>query len=148
MSKRQDEGERLFREGYNCCQAVFGAFAPFDGLDKQAAMRLSAPLGGGVARLRMTCGAVTGMCMAAGLAFGDGTPADKAAIYEKAQELCAAFRAENRSLICAELLEGVPVTRGGAPEARTEAYYEKRPCAELVRSAIGILEARLGEKDR
>ena len=27
---------------------------------------------------------------------------------------------------------------GGAPEARTAAYYKKRPCAELVRLAAEI----------
>ena len=33
------------------------------------------------------------------------------------------------------------------PEARTEGYYKKRPCVELVREAAAILEEYLLEKE-
>jgi hypothetical protein len=53
--------------------------------------------------------------------------------------------AEGYGAFCRELLEGVNVAAetGGAPEARTELYYRKRPCAELVALAAGILDKML-----
>ena len=48
----------LFRQGYNCSQAVLGAFADELGLDGELAMRLSCSFGGGMGRMREVCGAV------------------------------------------------------------------------------------------
>ena len=43
-----DKARELFNEGYNCSQAVLGAFAEDAGLDVKTALRLSAPFGGGM----------------------------------------------------------------------------------------------------
>ena len=56
----------------------------------------------------------------------------------KEQELAAQFKAENGSLICSELLGIAPKPQEPTPEARTEAYYHKRPCAEMVGNAVRI----------
>ena len=55
----------LFLEGCNCSQAVFCAFSDLVGLDIDFAKKLSSGFGGGIGRLRETCGAVSGMVMAA-----------------------------------------------------------------------------------
>ena len=65
-----DRAEKLFRQGYNCAQAVFGAFSQDLGLDSQEAMRLASPFGAGLGKLREVCGAVSGMLMVLGLARG------------------------------------------------------------------------------
>lgn len=131
----------LFREGYNCAQAVLGAFCEELGLPLDTAMKLSSSFGGGMGRMREVCGACSGMFMAAGLLYGYETPetgAPKAELYGRIRELADRFREENGSIICRELLEGAPV--GGTPEARTESYYQKRPCADYVGCAAHILE--------
>ena len=66
--------------------------------------------------------------------------------YALIRELCDEFRAETGSIICRELL-GLAPAQSDPPvsEARTPAYYNKRPCAELVALAAGILAKRLGE---
>lgn len=142
------QAEELFKEGYNCAQAVLGAFAEELGLPLDAAMRLSSSFGGGMGRMREVCGACTGMFMAAGLLYGYDTPetgAPKAALYEHIRELAERFRKENGSIICRELLGGTaPI--GGTPEARTDTYYQKRPCAEYVRSAAAILQQYRNEQ--
>lgn len=141
-----DKAENLFKEGYNCAQAVLGAFAEELGLPIETAMKLSSSFGGGMGRMREVCGACSGMFMAAGLLYGYDSPetgAPKAELYERIRELADRFRKENGSIICRELLEGVQV--GGTPEARTETYYQKRPCAEYVRIAAGILEEYMEE---
>jgi len=135
MSKA-DKAEALFASGMCCSQAVFGAFAEDLGMDAETAAKVSAGLGGGVARLRETCGAVTGATLALGLKYGP----DKATVYPHVQAFCELFKAECGSIVCRELLSGTGATTGGAPEARTPAYYRKRPCLELVRLAAEICE--------
>ncbi len=128
---KSEQAVELFKTGACCSQAVFCAFALDFGMDAETAMKVSAGLGGGVGRLREVCGAVTGATLALGLKYGP----DKAAVYPHVQEFAARFEAACGSIVCRELLEGVGATTGGAPEARTEGYYKKRPCAELVRLA-------------
>ncbi len=134
--KGEKAGE-LFKTGLNCSQSVFCAFAPDFGMDDETARKVSCALGGGVGRMRETCGAVTGAALVIGMLTGP----DKTAAYEKMQEFCAAFKKEFGSLVCRELLAGVNATTGGAPEERTAEYYRKRPCAEMVAKAAGILAA-------
>lgn len=105
-------------------------------MDAETARKVSAGLGGGVGRMREVCGTVTGATLVLGLKYGP----DKAAVYPHVQDLCARFKAECGSLVCRDLLAGTDATQGGTPEARTAAYYKKRPCAELVRLAARLVE--------
>lgn len=137
-----------FEQGYNCAQAVFLAFSDLTGLEKSTALRLSSSFGGGMGRLREVCGAVSGMFMAAGLLYGTeegSSQEDKAQHYARIRELAGAFQAQHGSYICRELLEGVSTTPGGAPEARTEHYYKKRPCGRLCYDAASILDKYIEE---
>jgi C_GCAxxG_C_C family probable redox protein len=134
---RVEKAESLFRSGMNCAQSVFCAFADEFGMDEATAAKVSCGLGGGVGRQREVCGAVTGATLVLGMRHGP----DKAAAYPKVQEFCSAFKAECGSIVCRELLAGTGATSGGAPEPRTDAYYKKRPCVELVKLAAGLLEA-------
>ena len=131
---KSEQAVELFKTGACCSQAVFAALAADYGMDPETAMKVSAGLGGGVGRMREVCGAVTGATLALGLKYGP----DKAAVYPHVQELCARFKAECGSIVCRELLAGTGATQGGAPEARTDAYYKKRPCAEMVRLAAQL----------
>lgn len=144
----QERATDLFKEGYNCAQSVFGAFSDELGMDFETAVRLSSPFGGGVGRMREVCGALSGMLMAAGLKYGYSDPKDKKAKadhYALVQKLAKKFEEQNGSIICRELLgldhrRDVPV-----PEKRTDDYYKKRPCVEMVRCAAEILDECLDE---
>jgi C_GCAxxG_C_C family probable redox protein len=138
---KAEAAKELFLSGCNCSQAVFCAFAGDYGLDADVASKVSCGLGGGVGRMREVCGAVGGAALVFGLEYGE----DKMRTYAEVQEFCAAFKRETGSIICRELLEGaqVAVETGGSPEARTESYYRKRPCAELVEIAAAILDEML-----
>lgn len=141
---------QYFARGYACSQAVLLAFSDLTGLDESTALRISSSFGGGMGRLREVCGAVSGMFMAAGLLFsGDMLNAkDKKEHYARIQELAARFRAANGSIVCRELLNGVPAKPGAEPEPRTAEYYKKRPCSEYCRIAADILEQYLLENPR
>ena len=141
-SERESRAEALFVSGRNCSQSVFCSYAGDFGMDDSTAAKVSCGLGGGVGRMREVCGAVTGATLVLGMKYGE----DKAVVYPHVQEFCRRFAEETGSIVCRELLAGpshAPVQTGGAPEARTEAYYKKRPCVELVKLAVRILEAML-----
>ena len=109
---RAQRATELFKQGYNCSQAVFTACADLYGInDEQLALRLSASFGGGIGRMRLVCGAASGMFMLAGLHNGSYTPHDndgKMANYAFVQQLAGKFKDTYGSLICAELLGLAP----------------------------------------
>lgn len=77
--------------------------------------------------------------MLAGLENGSATVGDhegKAKNYALVQDLATQFKQQQGSLICAELLGIAPKPQIPTPEARTETYYKKRPCAEIVRETV------------
>lgn len=145
MSERGAKAGELFRQGSNCAQAVFCAYADLLGLEPELAMRLSASFGGGIGRLREVCGCVSGMAMVAGFFTGSADPADqeaKAANYQCVQELAGQFHARHGTLLCRELL-GLQRPEGVArPAERTAQYYAERPCEQLIQDACEILERR------
>ena len=151
MSRKSEQATELFRQGYNCAQAVFAAFCEDMGIDFETALKLASSFGGGMGRLREVCGAVSGMFAIAGMKYGYTDPKDskaKAAHYKLIQELAGQFRAENHSIICRELLglEAGPDTP--VPELRTDEYYKKRPCAELVGCAARLMEELISKTER
>lgn len=141
-----------FMQGYGCCQSVVVAFADIYGLDDITAKKISAGFGGGVGRLRMMCGAVSGMVILAGLDCGQTEGSDregKSACYKVVQELLAKFKERNGSVICADLLklnkEDAAHSNYEASE-RTAEYYKKRPCVRKVESAAIIFAEYLDGK--
>lgn len=151
---RGDRARELFREGYNCSQAVTLAFAEeleARGISREMAAGLASSFGGGLGRLREVCGCVSGMALVCGALEGYTDPkaaAEKQDHYKKIQELVTTFKNENGSYICRELLAGINTDTDPVPEARTESYYKKRPCAELAACAADILERHLKENQK
>ncbi len=141
---RGEIAKQYFMDGCNCAQAVVMAFADKIDAPKETLLAAAKPLGGGLGRLRETCGAVSGGAVALGLLFPD---MDKSRMYALVQELALAFREKNGSYNCGELLTGAGVRAERSPgaEARTAAYYKKRPCADLVYDAAELVERILKE---
>ena len=142
MEERIEQAVALFKEGYNCSQAVVTAFADMYGFTREQALKMSASFGGGIGRMRKTCGAACGLFMLAGLESGctDGKDRDgKERNYILVQQLAEEFRKRNGSITCAELLgleKSAPTPT--TPEARTNEYYKKRPCSKMVEEAARI----------
>ena len=147
MENHSQRAARLFREGYNCAQSVFVAYCDRTGLDEQTALRLSASFGGGMGRLREVCGAMSGALMVLGMLRAPLDPNDRAAKashYERVQEFARRLHERHGTYICRELL-GDQAGSGHVPDARTEAYYQSRPCERLVADAAEILDQMLAE---
>ncbi len=132
-----------FNSGYNCSQSVLLAFCDKTGLDEKTALMISSSFGGGMGRLREVCGAVSGMFMVIGLLYGYSDTADhaaKSAHYARLQTLAKSFSDETGSIICRDLLGLSKGADNPVPEKRTEQYYKKRPCGELVYLAAKITQ--------
>lgn len=140
----------LFKQGFNCSQAVFTSCADLYGItDESLALRLAASFGGGMGRMRLVCGAASGMFMLAGLHNGSATPHDntgKMENYAFVQQLAGDFKSRYGSLICAELLGLAPKPQEPKPEERTQQYYEKRPCVEMIAEAVRIYLRAINDK--
>ncbi|MDE5996353.1 MAG: C-GCAxxG-C-C family protein [Eubacterium sp.] len=137
MSKGE-KAKAFFMQGYNCSQAVACAFADELNMNDVDIARLTMGFGGGIGRMREVCGTVSGMAFVISALYADE---GKASVYEKIQAVAEKFEAENGSIICRELL-GLDKNgnRCPTPEPRTEQYYKKRPCSQLVYMAADILE--------
>lgn len=132
----------LFKSGYNCAQSVFVAFSDMYGMDKDTSLRVASSFGGGIGRMRETCGAACGIFMLAGLYSNFIDPNDRTAKnnnYKLVQELAAKFREKNGSIKCSDLLglsKEHPITY--ISQERTSDYYKKRPCPQIVEEAAKI----------
>ncbi len=148
---RREAAMDNFRKGYNCSQSIVMAFMDLLPGDEETLMKIASPFGGGMGRLREVCGAVTGMFMAAGMLYGysgpeTGTP--KAELYARIQELAKEFEERHGTIVCREML-GLAVKHDAPePEKRTEEYYRKRPCAEIIGDAAEILERYISDHIR
>ncbi len=150
LEERIERAVALFKSGYNCAQSVVGAFADMYGFTFEQSLHMSASFGGGIGRMRMTCGAACGLFMLAGLekcALEGKDRGSKAENYALVQQLAGEFRKRNGSLICAELLGLKKPEHSVVPEERTAQYYAKRPCAKMVEEAARIWVEHLKTKE-
>ncbi|MCM1106465.1 MAG: C-GCAxxG-C-C family protein [Blautia sp.] len=145
---RREKAMSLFEQGYNCTQSVVLAFADLFGIPEETLAQLVSAFGGGMGRLREVCGSMSGVFFVTGMLYGYHEPKDfegKKELYAKVQELAGRFEAQNGSIVCRELL-GLDHRRDvPEPSKRTEEYYKKRPCKELIGSAAELLEKFMEE---
>ena len=143
MSKG-DIAKEYFEQGYNCSQSVALAFADEVGMDSKLIARLTGGFGGGMGRMREVCGTVSGTAFVLSALYGYSDPTDadaKAQLYADVQKVAGEFKDKNGSVVCRDLLG---LTQDGfdnpQPEKRTDSYYKKRPCGDLVKMAADFLE--------
>ena len=142
INQRVAKAEQLFMQGYNCAQAVVAAYADHYGITEKQALQMSAGFGGGIGRMRLTCGAVCGMVMLEGLQSGSTEINDregKSANYRQVQQLLDTFKQQFGTITCAELLKlkkDTPLSYEASE--RTAEYYRQRPCVNQVVAAARI----------
>lgn len=141
MSKQGELAYQYFMQGFNCSQSVAAAFSEELGLPEKTVLRMTAGFGAGMGRLREVCGAFSGAVFVLSCLYGSADPSQKSQLYARVQELSGQYRSQNggNSIVCRELL-GLRRAEG-SPQAsdRTEEYYRKRPCPQLVRLSADLL---------
>jgi C_GCAxxG_C_C family probable redox protein len=146
---KADLAAARMEQGFNCAQAVLGAFAADFGLDQDTAMRLASPFGGGMGRTAGTCGAVSGALMVLGLKHGMSRPEDtqaKERAYALAAELIRRFEDRRGTVVCRELLGRDISTPDGLAGARQEGLFAST-CPVFVRTAAELVAALLEESE-
>ncbi len=132
MNDKKTQAAELFNAKYNCSQAVVAAFCEDYGFDRQTALRLATPFGGGV-RSGELCGALSGAAMVIGLKYGardNGDSAAKHLCMEKTEEFMGAFKREHGAFTCRALKQPeLPDGSGG-----------RAACTLLVARAAELLE--------
>lgn len=106
IEERVAEIKDKHTRGYNCAQIVLCSYAEELGIDEETLFRISEGFGAGMGGMMQTCGAVTAMFMALGLAnsSGDLQACDtKPQTMKKVRELAAEFEKKNGSIVCLEL---------------------------------------------
>lgn len=115
--KPAEKAIKLYKEEYNCSQAILSAYAEELGIDEKTAIRVASSFGGGIARTGKTCGAVTGALMVLGMKQWNSDVEKEEAkqhVYKLSNQLMEEFQERNQTLNCEELL-GVSVS---TPEGR------------------------------
>jgi C_GCAxxG_C_C family probable redox protein len=134
-----DKALARFREGYNCAQSAFSAFAEELGLPLDVALRLAAPFGGGIGRQGEVCGAASGALMALGLQYGGAVPdkALKEQTYAVAAEFLRRFEAQVGSICCRDLIQADLTAPAGMTSARERKVFTTL-CPAFVAAAVEI----------
>jgi C_GCAxxG_C_C family probable redox protein len=151
MSVHSQKAEDYFYKGYNCAQSVFLAFCDVTGYGEEEAAKISSCLGGGMCRLRETCGAVSAIALVLGALYGNFSPDDiesKGKLYASFQSLAFEFKKRNGSFVCRELLGLDHLYDDPRPAPRTSDYYKKRKCAEYIASAAQILDEFIEKREK
>ena len=141
--ERSEKAAELFKQKFNCSQAVFTAFRQKEILGEADALKLSTVFGAGVACTgKGLCGAVTGGLMAISMTEGRGSLDRidaKTRTYALAVEFMDKFRRWKGSCDCANIL-GLDLGVPGNMEKAGEMKLFETTCVEAVRTAAGILE--------
>ena len=146
---RKEQAIQYFKEGYNCSQAVVLTFKDVLKIDPNELCRIASPFGGGISRMRETCGAVTGMVLVLGNLIGYETPETgekKHELYKNTQEILKIFENRYGSLTCGKLLNISQKHDDPKPTPRDHSFFLNRPCPELIGGAAEILEEYLKSK--
>jgi C_GCAxxG_C_C family probable redox protein len=141
-----DDAVTIFSQRFNCSQAVLATCGAKRGLDRQTALRVAEVFGGGMGRMGLTCGAVTGAFMVIGLKYAKLTPEDndsRQKSVELARQFRAKFEARHGSICCKDLLDVDLSTPTGYQDAIDRGVFVS-VCPKLVHDAVEIVEELLG----
>jgi C_GCAxxG_C_C family probable redox protein len=147
MSTRIEQAVENFKSNFFCSQAVLLAYAEQFGLDRRTALQISSGFGGGMGRMGLTCGAVTGAYMVIGLKYWKDDiekARAKTKVAEVVREYSSRFTARNGSTFC-KTLTGCDISTPEGYKAAQEQGVFKTICPKLVSDAAEILEEILVE---
>lgn len=130
MSDKIRKALELHSKGFNCAQSVAIPFCEELGVDPSVISRAAEGFGGGIGGFRLTCGALSGAVMVAGLKFADGNldaPLSKKQTYSVSADMGKKFETECGSTLC-------PVIKG------LDGSGVKKSCNDCIALGIKLAE--------
>ena len=143
---RAEKAIALHGGGSSCSQAVFAVFAEDLGMDERLAHKVSTGLGGGMGRMGLTCGAISGGVLALSLAYGSATGSDQEAkmkTYGIVAKFIAGIEAQYGSTQCRVLLGGADLRTEEGRAAVKAAGLSDKVCGRIVADAVKYVETLL-----
>lgn len=136
------------KEGYNCAQAVAGAFADLTGLAPEQLMAAMGGFGGGMGGSHAeVCGAISGAALVLSLLNPHTDGADRAgktAVYAKVKEFRRRFEAVFGLTRCGDLLQARPGVTERNPASQRLGVTAH--CDNMIVTAVELLEQFLAEE--
>ena len=145
MSERIEQAVAMFKDGYSCAQSLLGVYGPWLGMEREVALRLAAPLAGGISRTDGPCGAATGAILVLGLKYGHSHPDDEAGadrIRGLTQEFLRLYKERKNSTMCTDILGANLSVPADLDRVEAEELYDVS-CPDAVRTAAQLLEELL-----
>lgn len=143
---RYEKAVALHEAGFNCAQAVVGAYADRLKIDQRDVLSVAAGFGGGAGTGEL-CGAVAGAVMVLGLLHPvemEDPVGSKKRTGALSRDFQARFAEEFHHLRCHDLLRE-PVQSGKAAMARNMGITNH--CRVMIVTAVEILETLLAEQE-
>jgi len=150
MCTNVERAVSLFKQGFNCAQAILAIYGKESSLGRDTALKLASGFGGGMGAMGQTCGAVTGAFMIIGLKYGGTSSSDeevKINTYKLIRKFAERFKSRNGTTICKELLGCDISTEEGLRTAKEKDLFSTI-CPKLVQDAAEILEEMVTEYNR
>jgi C_GCAxxG_C_C family probable redox protein len=145
MSDRVEQAVAMFTGGYSCAQSLLGVYGPLLGVERETALRLAAPLAGGISRTDGPCGAATGALLVLGLKYGHSHPDDETGadcIRGLTQDFLRLYAERKGSTLCTDILGANLSVPAGLERAEAEELFDVS-CPGAVRTAAELLEELL-----
>jgi len=145
--KPADIGVESFRNGLNCAQSVLTTYASKLDIDNKLAKDIASGFGGGMGKLQLTCGAVTGSFMVLSQYNSKNFMDDKKRKENTnlmIQKFNDNFISLHETTDCSSLLKCDLKTEEGQNYARENNLYE-RVCEKCVSDSIDIIEELIKE---
>ena len=134
MKSVKEEAITLFKEKYNCCQAIFLPYSKLFGIDRDTALKMASGFGGGIARMGETCGAINAAVMVLGLKYGFTNNKDidkKEKLNEIIRDFIKKFKKSHKNIYCRTLLT--------EDEGVTHKMHSDK-CATIVEEICNLLD--------
>jgi len=147
MNERIEQAVVMFNDGYSCAQSVLGVYGPLVGVEREVALRLAAPLAGGISRTDGPCGAATGALLVLGLKHGHSHPDDETGsdrIRDLTQKFLRLYHERMGSTRCTDILGANLSVPADLERVEAEDLYDAT-CPDAVRTAAQLLEELLEE---
>ena len=140
MGTKSEMATENYPGSFNCAQSTLMMFAEDYGIDREAALRIGAGLGGGC-HFGEICGAASAGAAVVGMKYGHTKPDPEqyAICRGKAKEFIGRFKDENGAVSCRDIL-GFDITEPGGRERALELNLFNTRCKKMIVSAVNILE--------
>lgn len=136
----QDNAEKYFNSGYNCCESVVLAVSEYFGVDKEMPLKIATPFGSGMSKNGCVCGALSAAFISSGMINGrKQSDESRDPAYIPADNIFNRFKEKYGTAFCADITN--VNFRDPEEVAKNKARLHNELCGPIVKQvAYWIME--------